>query len=114
MGQSSSELEVAAARSSKTGPGVGAGVWSCVSSHWTLSHSIPDVASQQTAVQPAKVAVTVARFCSLFAISGLPLNGVAVIVHTRLTRPTAMKWKYCILRMAMKILMEAMLSTMLG
>ena len=51
------DAEVIAARSFKIGLGVGAGVWSC--SHWTSSHSMADVASQQTAVQPPKVAVTV-------------------------------------------------------
>ena len=110
VGRGSWEPEVVAARSFKTGFGVGADVWSC--GHWTSSHSMPDVASQQTAVQPPKVAVTLGR--TLVAIRGLPLNGMAVIVHPRLTRPMAMKWEYCILRMVMMILMEAMLSTMFG
>ena len=52
-------VEVIISLSFKTGLGVGPGVWSW--SHWTSSHSMADVASQQTAVQPAKVAVTVGR-----------------------------------------------------
>ena len=98
VGQSSSEAEVVAARAFKTGLGVGGGIWSC--SHWTSLHWMVDDASQQTAVQPSKVAVTVAP--TRFAMRGLPLNEVAVIVHPRLTRPTMMM-KQCILRMLMMI-----------
>ena len=58
------DTEVIAARSFKIGLGVGAGVWSC--SHWTSLHAMAEVASQQTAVQPLKVAVTVGP--TLFAI----------------------------------------------
>ena len=93
-----------AARSFKTGLGVGRGIWTC--SHSTSSHLMVDDASQQTAVQPSKVAVTVAP--TLFAMRGLPLKGLAVIVHPRLTRPTMMM-EQCILRILMMILMEAML-----
>ena len=61
-----------------------------------------DDASQQTAVQPSKVAVTVGP--ARFAMPGLPLKGLAVTVsvHPRLTRPTRMI-EQCILRMMMMI-----------
>ena len=64
-----------------------------------------DDASQQTAVQPSKVAVTVGP--ARFAMPGLPLKGLAVtvIAHPRLTRP-AMMIEQCILRMMMMMVWD--------